>query len=317
MKKQTPRCLICSSESSFWATAPQYGGSQPPPSKSQNELRTFDLYKCNGCGHGFFHPGISGQEELNRFYDEAYAQDYSPEVQNESFIKRKKQYELDLSYLREFLPDAPVNVLDFGCSTGQFLKAMPDHWQKSGLEVNPYEIEFIRKNYKNIRVYGDVKELKPNSYDVITLRGVIEHLFAFEELFSVIRMSLKKNGTVYICATPDFNSPCSIVYRERWNQIGAPLHYHQFTAASLAILFAQNGFGLKGMHYDYIRTAYADFRADALAFVNNVKARSKNQKLQGTQHAYPGTMITAVFEDIVAIQNESIAPSVLAAGRTG
>jgi len=305
MRKNQPKCVICSASSRFWSAVPPYRGSQQATSKSQRGTKVFNLYKCDRCGHGFFYPGVRGQKELDRFYDEGYAHDYHPDVKNESFVKRHKQYRLDVSHIQDFLPAGNISVLDFGCATGQFLNAMPDHWRKNGFEVNKFEIEYVKKNYGNIRILSDIRQLPKQTFDLITLRGVIEHLFDFNNLFSVIEESLKKGGMVYICATPDFNSPCSVVYKAQWNQIGAPLHYHQFTAASLAILFAKHHFGLKVLRYDYLDTPYEHFEDDASKFVDNVNSALKNQTLRATDHAYPGTMITMLFKDIKGISQDA------------
>ena len=278
---QELRCPICSSEANFWSSVDNY-----------------KLYKCVRCGHGFFNPGVSSKEELKTFYNQDYAEDYNPDINNESFIQRQRQYQLDIQYLYPYLSKDDVKVLDFGCSTGQFLNIMPDSWQKNGFEVNQFEMSYIRDNYKDINVFSEIKQLEESSFDLITLRGVIEHLFDFDDLFRAINKSIRSGGLVYICATPDFNSPCSVLYLSEWNQISAPLHYHQFTASSLALLFAKAGFGLKGLHYDYIDSDYAVFQSDAAKFIKNTQALSEKGHVSHANHAYPGTMVNMIFEKI-------------------
>jgi len=246
----------------------------------------FKTYKCVNCGHGFLFPGLKNERHLLAFYDNDYSKDYDPKVKTKNYKNRQIQYQLDVAFLKSFIQSKIISILDFGCSNGEFLKAMPSYWTKYG-----YERNFCFKTSKT--VYSTIEESKKNKYDIITLRGVIEHLFNFDALFSLIKTSLKKNGIVYVCATPDFNSPCAVAYKKRWNQLVLPLHYHQFTLTSLTILFAKHGLSLKAVHYPYLETPYASFQKDSKKFINNIKGKQKS-----TNHAYPGNMMSAIFEKI-------------------
>ncbi|KKK48436.1 hypothetical protein LCGC14_3145120, partial [marine sediment metagenome] len=120
----------------------------------------------------------------------------------------------------------------------------------------------------------------------------------FSELFLLINQKLKKDGILYICATPDFNSPCSFLYKSQWNQIDPPFHYHQFTATSITLLFAKYGFGLKALYYQYLETPYANFQKDADKFIKNIKRYYENKDPVNTVHAYPGNIMSLIFERI-------------------
>jgi SAM-dependent methyltransferase len=289
------KCPICSSESYKWDDVEEEG-----------KKRNFELFKCKRCGHGFFYPGVKNKEELFSYYNEEYAKTYTPEVDAESFKLRKKQYVADVELLLKYLnfkKSDNVTVLDIGCSTGQFLNNMPNSWEKFGFEVNKTEIKYIKKNYSDIDVRDDFKLLEDEKYDIITLRGVIEHLFDFEELMEFISKVLKVGGIVYLCATPDFSSPCAHVYLSKWNQISAPIHYHQFTNSSLTILFGKFGLGLKVLAHPYLSTPYNNVENDSKKFFENIKKMQKNIENENYNdfdggHAYPGTMMSMIFENI-------------------
>lgn len=294
MKRKT-KCPICKSYSNYWETISETNESN----NIQKKKRLFQLFKCNFCGHGFFSPGINDKFELLNYYNQNYATNYNPEISNKKFEQRKEQYILDIELIKNFLDKDEITVLDYGCSTGQFLNCMPSNCKKYGYEVNKFEVEFIKSHYENIIIFQEKTENYENSFDLITLRGVIEHLFEFKELFLLINKSIKKDGLVYVCATPDFNSPCAKIYKTLWNQISAPIHYHQFTSTSISILFAKNGFGLKLLHYPYIETPYADFPEDALKFIANIMNSFDNTNLLNTKHAYPGNMMSLIFQKII------------------
>jgi len=288
IKMEKPQCPICFSESLFWGKLKDYRESVD---------KHYDMYKCTFCGHGFHYPGAKNKEELLECYGEDYDRLTYDDI-DEAYRLKKIQHAKDVELLKKYVTKDDVDVLDFGCSKGMFLDAMPKEWRKFGFEVNPTEIEILLKNFKDIGVIDNISDISQQKFDIITLRGVIEHLFDFDEIFSIVNSSLKDNGIVYICATPDFSSPCASLYRELWNQIGAPSHYHQFTTSSLAILFGKNGFGLKAIHHPYIDTPYADFENDVKKFNDNVKRFLQKEDLKETSHAFPGTMVSMVFEKI-------------------
>lgn len=274
-------CPICSSESYFWAT-------------SENKGLILNIFKCKKCGHGFIDPPLS-QKELNNFYDINYMESYNPDMKTEEFKLREKQYEFDVNLLNNFfLKKSNISVLDYGCSTGQFLKVMPLNWNKNGFEINNHEIEYIKKTFPNISIYSNVLDID-EKFNLITLRGVIEHILDFSDLYHVLNNCLDIGGLVYICATPDFNSPCSVVYLEKWNQICPPIHYHQFTFSSLVLFFAKLGYSVKAVYHPYLDTPYAHFPDDGLKFINNLES------LNSTKHAFPGNMMSVIFERIKKI----------------
>ena len=274
-------CPICNSEGLFW--------------DKKNKL---NIFKCIKCGHGYITSEIK-KEDLNKYYDKKYAKNYNPKTKNKESILRKKQYILDIRDLKKYMTDDKldlfnknISVLDIGCSMGGFLNSMPKEWDKNGYEINKYEIDYINKNIKNINIFNDFKQIN-KKFDVITLRGVIEHFFDFKILFKQLNKLLKKNGIIYICATPDFDSPCGRLYKKEWNQFVPPIHFHQFTFTSAVLLFAQNNFIITKISHPYKETVYCDFINDSKCFLNNINCGDGNK-----EHAFIGNMMSLIFKKI-------------------
>lgn len=207
------------------------------------------VLKCSRCGHGI-------RTDKAPEYDEEYRK-----KREKTQSLRDNQQCADNFFLMEYIDPNKINVetfeiLDFGAGDGNFTS-------------------YVRGSYK----YADEYELgdpwPTKQYDLVILRGVIEHLLSFEALFSL------QPKYFYICATPDFNSPCAIQYGPDWNQL-SPYHRHNFTAASLALLMRKYGYGLLGLHYPYIETPYRK-NTDQQDFIN-----------KNPGHAYPGTMMSAI-----------------------
>jgi len=291
-----PDCPVCGNAGYYWDTVDESAYAMHRVTDREFNRAHFIMYRCTRCGHGFFSPGVESAAELATLYGASYGADYLPDPANERFRQRLTQYALDVRTLDPFLMQSRPRVLDFGCSTGLYLKAMPDRWERCGYEINRTETDYIRSHFPELVIYNALEEVPAAAFDCVTLRGVIEHLFDFDGLFDLLDRCLCRDGMVFISATPDFDSPAARAYGAHWNQVCVPFHYHQFTAASLAHLMAYHGYALRLLEHQYLGTPYACPDRDGTAFVANVRALAGGRGTPAdTTHAYPGTMLAALF----------------------
>ena len=130
------------------------------------------------------------------------------------------------------------NLLDIGCGTGDFLRiAQQNDWDVIGIEPN----ENARRiaNLKTVNsVFGNDKlsELKPKSFDVITLWHVLEHLPKPEEQLPLFKKLLKPNGTL-IVAVPNFKSYDAQHYNKYWAAYDVPRHIWHYSRYSISKIF--------------------------------------------------------------------------------
>ena len=129
-------------------------------------------------------------------------------------------------------------MLDIGCGTGAFLKTAKDNgWQVSGIEPNE-KARAIANESCHDSVF-DVEELeliKSESFDVITLWHVLEHLPNLEQQVSSFKKLLKPNGTLVI-AVPNFKSYDALYYKNYWAAFDVPRHLWHFSKESISKLF--------------------------------------------------------------------------------
>jgi 2-polyprenyl-3-methyl-5-hydroxy-6-metoxy-1,4-benzoquinol methylase len=253
------------------------------------------LMKCRDCGHGFYYENYKSSQ-LEAMYGEKYATEYIDE--SIEHLNRRKQYELDVELLRTYVRDKDINVIDIGCSSGEYLDTMPKEWNKHGMEVNEYLRHKLRNSRPNYKVYSSLQEIG-GFFDLVTLRGVIEHIPEHHDLIEFLQKQVKVGGFLFISATPNFDSICSRLYKQHWSQIVCPEHIHQFTSTSLQILLQRANFACKAIHYPYLETPYANWESDSNNFFKYF-SKTTNSLLQSptTRHPFPGNMLSVLFQKI-------------------
>ena len=94
---------------------------------------------------------------------------------------------------------------------GVFLNSLGDKFERYGTEIDSSSIEYAINEFpkfsKNI-INDDFKNVKFENnffFDLITMRGVIEHVPDPENCVKEVARILKNNGLFYICATPNGN----------------------------------------------------------------------------------------------------------------
>lgn len=132
------------------------------------------------------------------------------------------------------------SLLDIGCGTGDFLSAAKNNgWSVTGIEPN--EAARTKANSKTDNKVFDTSKLETlsdNSFDVITLWHVLEHLPDLQSQVQVFKKLLKPNGSLII-AVPNHKSFDAIHYNEFWAAYDVPRHLWHFSQSSIKNLFGK------------------------------------------------------------------------------
>lgn len=134
--------------------------------------------------------------------------------------------------------DNSKNLLDYGAGTGDFLaKAIENGFEGEGIEPN----EKARTNAekKGVQLYADAAAIKGNTYDVITLWHVLEHLPELDRQVEQIKKLLKENGTIVV-AVPNYKSHDAKYYGTHWAAYDVPRHLWHFSQTSISRIFERH-----------------------------------------------------------------------------
>ncbi len=253
----------------------------------------FVARQCQNCKMISINPRPT-EDELPSFY-----QGYNKKRKsNQVLTKQRKQvYKIDRDWILKFVNKG--KVLDVGCSEGQFLSHFDKKkWDRYGVEVENEPARIAKEKYGiPVKVGNIVNQSFNQKFELIILRGVIEH---FSEPVKVLKKCtelLKPGGYLFITATPAGDSFAFDVYREKWNQFVPPFHLHFFSVDLVTQVLKKLGMSLKDFHYQYEETPYADITKDFQKIKNDIINLAAKKKKITTSNAFPGTMMTAVWKN--------------------
>lgn len=220
----------------------------------------FAVFACNYCRCGFVAPTPS-IDELNSIYQESYfkrGNKYAEVVQTSVNVNASNETDRVTKLLKIC---SPKSVLDIGCGTGSFLKALADvNVPGIGVEPAEYAREFA-KRHMGQSVFRSLAEI-PSSFDAATLWDVIEHLPAPSEVIAEVSRRLTTGGILLI-STGDFGSVLARILRRRWHLLTPPQHLFFFSKKGIRLLLDQNGFDVLSICHPgkYCSLEFALFKA--------------------------------------------------------
>lgn len=192
----------------------------------------YTMNKCKSCGGYFLSPRIKEQFISNYYPNEFYSENLTHgEIWKQEFRKNTIKYELFLKKMR------PGKLLDIGCRDGSFVKFMELFgWEAEGYEYN----ENIRNRFDCHIFYNNLYQFPENSYDLITLWAVLEHLYNPNDYIEYCQKLLKPGGLL-IVQVPKFNSFTGkfLIHED------VPRHVSAFTSSGLINYIEKFGFDLE------------------------------------------------------------------------
>lgn len=195
---------------------------------------TFILCKCSNCELLFTNPRPN-QDMIGPYYN--FPEYYSHEDTAKNFTQwlYQKVRNFSISQKVNFIEKLKKKgkLLDYGCGTGEFLNAAYKRgWKIAGIEPNEKA-----RNQANLKLHNKVKKSideikKENTYDVITLYHVLEHIHELRKTIKNLLTHLKSNGYLII-AVPNHESWDGKNYGKYWAGWDVPRHLYHFNLKSM------------------------------------------------------------------------------------
>ena len=198
---------------------------------------TFDLYHDETLDMLITFPQPS-LENLGKYYE---SEDYISHTDNKRSLFEKLYHFIKnialknkLNLINSLQPNKG-SILDIGAGTGDFLSvAKKDGWQTIGVEPST-KAKSIAIN-KGVSFVDLTTELANNSFDVISMWHVLEHVPDLDKQIKELKRLLKPNGTLLI-AVPNFKSFDAKHYEKFWGAYDVPIHFWHFSKTAIKLLF--------------------------------------------------------------------------------
>ncbi len=257
---------------------------------------TFDLYHDETLDMliTFPQPGL---DALGKYYE---SEDYISHTDNQrSFFEKLYHFIKNIAlknklHLINSLQPNKGRILDIGAGTGDFLSiAKKDGWQTTGVEPST-KAKSIAIN-KGVSFVEFTTELENNSFDVISMWHVLEHVPDLDKQIKELKRLLKPKGTLII-AVPNFKSFDAKHYGKFWAAFDVPIHFWHFSKTAIKLLFEKEKMKLEKvlpMKFDsfYVSLLSEKYKSGKMNFIkafyvgllSNWKARSS---FEHSSHIY-------------------------------
>ena len=218
-----------------------------PSNKQLYNLDPGYLISCDHCQTVFYNPRPTPQELVDFYNSDNYRECYqnsSMAGKNFAEARYRQLFKLLDNKHPNLITKKDKHLLDIGCGEGDLLIiAAADSWQVTGTEISPQAAEKANKLLPNRILTGELTnlDLPENSYDLITIYHVIEHLLDPVSILVKIRQLLKPGGIAFI-ETPNIASLGAKIKGKQWSHIIPPEHITYFQPKSLKYALKQSGF---------------------------------------------------------------------------
>ncbi|MEO6733951.1 MAG: class I SAM-dependent methyltransferase [Ferruginibacter sp.] len=222
----------------------------------------FEVWECTYCTIRFTQD-VPDQDSIAPYYQ---SDTYISHTDNqEKFIN--KIYKLAQNYTMNWklnLVKASIgkglpkgSLLDIGAGTGAFLnKASLSGWTVTGLEPNEGARQICRKKYNlSLQEAEKIVELSDESFDIVTMWHVLEHVHQLHENMSNIKRVLKSSGRVLI-ALPNYTSKDGKDYGAYWAAYDVPRHLYHFSPLAISKLAGQHNMEIESIHPMWLDAFY-------------------------------------------------------------
>ena len=194
---------------------------------------SFALVKCDKCSLVFTNPRPEQSSLPDYYQSDQYISHTDKGNSLINFIyKLVRKYTITRKIkLIDKLNRGSGSLLDYGCGTGDFIKAA----NKKGWHAYGYEPDKDAKNIASARNPDKILDKIENHngpFDIITAWHVIEHVSELNKTIKNLKKILAPDGHLII-ALPNHKSYDAAYYKEFWAGYDVPRHLYHFDQESI------------------------------------------------------------------------------------
>ncbi len=228
----------------------------PRVNSAANDIirQEYKIVKCTNCNYYFVTPPIDFDDsEWVKLYSNGYFENQS------EWLLRKRRQDLTKRFntIEKFALNPTKSYLDVGCGEGKTLvEAKNRGWSVAGLDIVDHRMEEAKAN-DILFIEGKLpqSEIKPNSFDIIYMDSVLEHVTTPVEQMQKCYEILKPGGIMYVGVPNEdsfINSVKRFIYTvmrkrdvsTRLKPFHSPFHINGFTKKSFGNIVENTGFSV-------------------------------------------------------------------------
>jgi 2-polyprenyl-3-methyl-5-hydroxy-6-metoxy-1,4-benzoquinol methylase len=240
------------------------------------------IVRCPECGLGYV-DRLPTLEELEAIYSAEYFRGRTAYTDYEADkAGTQHHFRHRIRLLRQYKPDG--DLFEAGCAYGFFLEIAREHWNVRGIDISEAAIEYARNTLKLPVEREDFESHppKPDSYDVVAMWDVIEHLY--DPMLAVQKSAeALRPGGILAITTADLDAYLPRIQKRGWRMI-IPAHLYYFSRRSITHLLKNHG--LNVVHFSHVGY-YRSLRQMSQIITWNKPESRWRQNLQRTVERLP------------------------------
>ena len=210
----------------------------------------YPFVRCNNCTFIYSNPQPD-EKLILECYETAKSNDLWIDVllSEEEYKYNERKFGKTLQTIEKYA-QSRGRILDIGCSIGLFLKvAKGNGWDCTGLELNDRAISYAREQsgLNVVKATLEQADFAPESFDVVTMFGVLEHIARPSDILKQIHRILKKAGLLAI-EVPNVNSLAARIMHEKTFTFDGRNHLQYFSVPTLKEFLVKTGYHVAEYH---------------------------------------------------------------------
>ena len=212
---------------------------------------------------GFYELSEKYRKNMDDFYENEY-------YQNDKALYKKEYSNEEITYMNNLLKQkeyifnkyakSPNSFLDIGCGEGYALNFFSKKYNIKGIDYSDFGIKTHNPNMLKYLIKGDIMDCIKNideTFDLINLDNVLEHLPNPQEFLQLLKKICNNNTIICISVPNDFSmiqiKLCEekIIKTPFWVTEKTSEHFNYFSTDSLKKFIENNGFEVLELIGDY------------------------------------------------------------------